>query len=113
MLLIYTTHPDIACAQRIAGLLLDRQLIACANIYPIQSMYFWEGKLVSEGEYVAILKTTSNLLEDVRQVIQEHHPYEVPCIIHLPADANTSYLNWIEASTTQPNSGSSQVDHTA
>ena len=98
ILLIYTTHPDKECAQHIAGLLLDRHLIACANIYPIHSMYRWENKIVSEEEYVALFKTKASQLEEVKKLIQNHHPYDVPCILHFPADGNAAYLDWIETS---------------
>jgi periplasmic divalent cation tolerance protein len=43
-LMFYVTHADEAAARRLADQLLERRLIACANIHPVSSAYWWEGK---------------------------------------------------------------------
>jgi periplasmic divalent cation tolerance protein len=40
----YITNPSKEEAKRIAKHLLDKRIIACANIFPIESMYWWDGK---------------------------------------------------------------------
>lgn len=79
----------------IASELLDRQLIACANLIPITSVYRWEGKVQNEDEVVLIAKTKTEAYDKLRQAIEELHPYEVPCILHLDAPANEAFSHWV------------------
>ena len=98
-LLFYVTHPDEATARRISESLVSQRLAACANVFPIQSAYWWDGAVQQEGEWVSILKTRTALESTLEKAIQEIHPYEVPCILRFEARANEAYEKWIEAST--------------
>ena len=48
--------------------LVKKRLIACANIFPINSMYWWKGKIVNYKESVIIAKT---LEKNFKKVINE------------------------------------------
>ena len=96
----YTTYPDKETAQKISRTLLEKRLIACANIYPIDSLYHWKGEIVEEQEWVAILKSSSHLKDRLIQAINEIHPYDVPCIVHWNADANEEYIKWVSRACT-------------
>ena len=98
-LVFYVTHPDEATAQRIADILLQARLVACANIFPITSAYWWEGVIAKEGEWVSILKTPLSLEVAVEAAILKVHPYEVPCVLRFEVKANEAYAVWIEEST--------------
>lgn len=55
---IYMTFPDEATAARVAGILLEERLIACANILPaVRSIYRWEGRTEDDAEVVAFAKS--------------------------------------------------------
>lgn len=92
----YITNPSKEEAKRIAKHLLDKRIIASANIFPVESMYWWEGQITELFEYVLIAKTSvanSRALEDdVRSI----HSYKVPCIIKLPASANYAFSEWLK-----------------
>ena len=98
-LVFYVTHPDEATAQRISGAMVEQRLAACANIFPIQSAYWWEGAVQQEGEWVSILKTRPELENALEQAILEIHPYTTPCILRFEVRANASYEKWVEAET--------------
>lgn len=98
-LVFYITHPDESSAQRMAGQLLERRLVACANIFPISSAYWWQGAIQREGEWVSIVKTRLELENALEQAIQGIHPYDTPCILRWEARANAAYEQWIEQST--------------
>jgi periplasmic divalent cation tolerance protein len=98
---VYVTAEDQAEAKRIAGGVVEERLAACANVLgPIQSIYWWEGK-VCEGEEVALVLKTSNdrkakLIDRIKQL----HSYDTPCIVCLPiAEGNPDFLEWIAAET--------------
>lgn len=97
--ILYTTHPDEACARRIGQSLLAERLIACANYFPMHSEYTWDAQLASEAEWVAIYKTSQQLALQVSKRIEALHPYEIPCIMQLTVQANEAYEQWIHAST--------------
>jgi periplasmic divalent cation tolerance protein len=92
---IYITNPSEAAAEKIAEHLLRKNLVACANIYPIKSMYWWKGELQKDSEWVALVKTTSELWDLVRTEIEKEHPYEVPCIMKTDVEANEAYEEWV------------------
>ncbi|NCC22163.1 MAG: divalent-cation tolerance protein CutA [Alphaproteobacteria bacterium] len=102
--MIYVTARDADEARRIAGALLEKKLIACANLLaPHTAMYRWKGDIVAEEEQAMILKTRVDLLEPVRAEICALHSYETPCIVAWPlAGGHGPFLQWIEAETETP-----------
>lgn len=83
-------------AHSISKLALEQKLAACTNIFPIQSMYPWEGKHHHEHEYVLILKTFPALTGEVQALIEHHHSYKTPCIMHWETEVNESYGKWMQ-----------------
>ncbi len=93
---IYVTAPDLDEAKRIARTVIQDKLGACANIYPITSIYRWRGDIEEEGEYALLIKTKTELVDAVTSRIRELHSYETPCIVSFKIDAgDPSYLSWI------------------
>ncbi len=97
--IIYVTHASEDEARRVSAELLQGRLVACANIFPIQSMYWWQGAMEEGQEWVSLLKTASARLDEVCRAIERIHPYEVPCIMQMKVKANEAYEQWIERET--------------
>lgn len=95
--LTYITHESEAEAQRISNLLLEARLVACANIFPIQSAYWWQGALENGSEWVSLVKTTPENREALQEAVLQTHPYTTPCILTMEATANEAYAAWIRA----------------
>ena len=97
MLVVLSTFPDEATAQRICAALVTEGLVACANIVPqVTSIYRWECELKQEGESLAILKLPADGFGRLEIRLTELHPYDVPEIVALRPDAvNAGYLSWI------------------
>ncbi|MBF0298064.1 MAG: divalent-cation tolerance protein CutA [Oligoflexia bacterium] len=98
--IIYTPFPNKESAIKSAKLLLEKKIIACANILDnALSIYSWEGKLEESTEVIMIMKTKTNLFDQVKESITSTHPYSCPCIISYKIDnGNKNYLQWIENS---------------
>ncbi len=93
---IYTTLDTEDAARDFASKLLDERLIACANVFPVWSMFHWEGAVKSQSELVVFLKTTRARVEDLRKRIPEIHPYEVPCIeVYGVNEAHAPFAKWL------------------
>ena len=95
---IYITHANELSAKKISSYLIDQKMVACANIFPITSAYWWKDHVQNEGEYVSIVKTKTENWEKVKKAVEEIHPYEVPCIMKLEVEANDAYEEWIRNS---------------
>ena len=93
--IIYITNPDRKTAKKIALRLLKKRLIACANIFPIESVYWWKGKIENAKEVVLILKTKEKF-DKIKNEVKKIHPYSIPCIIKFDAKANKEYEAWLE-----------------
>jgi len=97
--IIYITFPNEKEAKRITEELISKRLIACSNMFPMQSSYRWKGKVQSSDEIVAIVKTRTDNWKKVEEEIKRLHPYEVPCIIRFDVGANPEFEEWIQDET--------------
>ncbi len=95
---IYITAKNKREAQKISRHLLDRKLIACANIFPIESMFFWKDKFVDEEEYAIIAKTGAKFSR-VAGEVKKIHSYETPCICKFNVEANKDFERWVKKVT--------------
>lgn len=98
MMAIYITNPSKKHACDIARALLQKRLIACANIFPVESLYWWKGKMVEGKEWVAIFKTEDKKYARIQKEVRATHPYTVPCILKLSVEANKEYVEWVKES---------------
>lgn len=97
-LLVFCTCPDQAVAERLARLLVDERLVACANLLPgLRSIYRWQGAVQEDAEILLLLKTTAARMPELTERIARAHPYEVPEVIAMPIVAGLDrYLQWVE-----------------
>ena len=94
--IIYITTPSQEEAEKIALHLLEKKLIACAQFHPINSVYWWQGSLTKDNEFMLLAKTTEELYGLVKQEAEKIHSYAVPCIIGISSHVNDSYYNFIK-----------------
>ena len=92
---IYITNPTKREARKIAEYLLKKKLIGCANIFPVESLYWWKNKITDGKEFVLIAKTKKDNFEKVRKEVGKIHSYAIPCIVKIPARANRKYADWL------------------
>lgn len=88
-------------ARQISRTLVDRKLVACANIVraPVQSIYRWENKVELADEVLLLLKSSRPRFAAVESAIRKLHSYDLPEIIALPIAAGArGYLDWISRS---------------
>ena len=98
---IYTTLPDKATTKEIAKTLVNENLVACVNFFPIESIYRWKNKLTEDKEHALIMKTRKSLYRKVEKKLKELHPYEIPAIVSYEIkDGLSDYLSWIKMETT-------------
>lgn len=97
VIVVFSTFPSEDKAADITRTLVSEGLAACANLVPqVRSIYRWQGELCDERETLAILKTTRERFDALRDRLVALHPYEVPEVIALPVEAgHPPYLDWV------------------
>jgi periplasmic divalent cation tolerance protein len=95
--LIYSTFPTAAEAERVGAALVDRKLAACVNIFPgITAIYVWQGERQREGEAAMLIKTRAQLARSVIAEARKMHPYTNPALLVIPiADGSEDFVRWI------------------
>jgi periplasmic divalent cation tolerance protein len=64
--LVYSTFPSPAEAERVGGLPVDQGLAACVNLFPgMTAIRVWEGKRQRERETARLVKTRAVLAAQV------------------------------------------------
>ncbi len=88
-------------ALKIAGILLDEHLIACANLLaPAKSVFRWEGAVETGTEFMLLMKTQKKHVGEITARITHLHSYELPEISALPIeDGSAQYLQWVADET--------------
>ena len=100
-IMVYTTLPDKNITKKIAKTLVDENLVACVNFFPVESVYRWKNKITEDKEYALIMKTKKSLYRKVEKRLKELHPYEIPAIVSYEIKNGLSdYLSWIQEETT-------------
>ncbi|MEN6299222.1 MAG: divalent-cation tolerance protein CutA [Anaerolineaceae bacterium] len=98
--IILTTTGSKEETDRLAEMLISRQLAACVQVINIGSTYMWQGKITQEAEFLLLIKTASHLYSEVEKIIVENHSYEIPEIIQIPiVQGLPAYLAWIDENT--------------
>jgi periplasmic divalent cation tolerance protein len=100
-LLVLTNLPDRAAAERLADMVVAKNLAACVNILaPCRSVYRWKGAVQHDEEHPLLIKTTTERYGALEQALRAGHPYELPEIIAVPIERGLpAYLDWVAAET--------------
>jgi periplasmic divalent cation tolerance protein len=98
VLSIYATFASAEEAERIARVVVEERLAACANILaPVRSIYHWEGGIETAQEVAAIFKTHHWRSDALMERIAELHSFDVPCIVAWPIEKIVgNYAEWVE-----------------
>lgn len=87
-------------AETIGKALVESRLAACVNVLAgVCSLFRWEGAIERQEEMLMLVKSRSDLLPSIIEVVKRLHSYTVPEVIALPILAGSSdYLTWVDES---------------
>ena len=94
MIMAYIPCKNRREAESISKALLSKKLIACANIFPARSFYWWNGKIDSSYEAAIIAKSFGNKQKAIIEHVEKIHSYDIPCIEFIKSSANKKYEDW-------------------
>ncbi len=95
LLLVLTTVATRADADALARAMVEQRLAACVHIEAIDSVYHWEGAVQTEPEFRLLLKTAPQRHAALLEALRAAHPYELPAIVSLPAQAGRAFATWV------------------
>lgn len=99
-IVVTTTHDAEDKARALAAAVVRERLAACAQVYPINSVYWWDGDVQAEPEWRIDFKTRADLADRLAAFIGEQHSYDTPEIIGVPVvTGSTAYLDWVNSET--------------
>ena len=98
---VSTTVNTKETANKIARKLLDERVASCVQVLgPVNSNYWWKGRIERAKEWICLVKARANDFRRIEASIRKVHPYDVPEILAIPVlRGNTDYLNWIRKET--------------
>ncbi|MBW2064586.1 MAG: divalent-cation tolerance protein CutA [Deltaproteobacteria bacterium] len=101
---VHTTLESKEDAKKIARHLVEKRLVACAQVVgPISSTYWWKGEIQDEEEWLCIMKSKRDLYAQMEREIRAIHPYEEPEILATPViEGSKSYLEWLDDQVESP-----------
>lgn len=97
-IMIYVPCGSKEEAEKIGRALVEEKLAACANIFPISSIYRWKGKVETGQECVMMCKTAGDKFTKVKNLVKKLHSYELPVILFWKFRAEREVLDWIDSS---------------
>jgi periplasmic divalent cation tolerance protein len=100
---VYATFPSEEEARRIARILVEERLAACANLLGgCHSIYRWQGAVEEAEEVAALFKTRADRADALIVRLAELHSYEVPAAVVWPIQrSHEGYEQWVKAETTE------------
>lgn len=99
---IYATFPAKKTVLSISQKLIQKKLVVCANISEHDAIYFWNGRLYQEKEYVVFFKTREDKWKKAKNLILKKHPYQTPVILKFRIQGHTSgFKDWMDESLTR------------
>lgn len=98
---VITTTAERSEADSLAEAILKQRLEACVQIGgPIDSSYWWNGRIETSREFLLTIKTRRDLFPRLEAAILAQHSYEQPEILAMAAvEVTPGYLKWLEEQT--------------
>ncbi|MER7751526.1 divalent-cation tolerance protein CutA [Kitasatospora sp. NPDC097643] len=100
LVVVTTTHEGEEQARALASAAVGERLAACAQVYPVRSVYWWDGAVQDAEEWRIDLKTRAELADRLGAFIVARHDYQTPEVIAVPVvAAGSGYLAWVVEET--------------
>jgi periplasmic divalent cation tolerance protein len=99
-IVVFSTCASAEEAEKLARLVVERGLAACASVVPnVRSYYRWQGAVESADEHLLVIKSARRQFAALSAALERAHSYQVPEVLAVPVVAGAAaYLAWLEAS---------------
>ncbi len=97
-IVVLTTVANQEAGETLARKIVEAKMAACVQILPpMKSVYFWQGEIQIDSEYLLLIKTLAGKYDELEKFIQSNHSYDVPEIAALAAErVSENYHSWLK-----------------
>lgn len=96
MVFIYTTCRDVEQAKDLGRRIIKARVASCVNIWPLDSIYSWEGEVKEDQEAALLIKTNEPKVADLEAFIVKNHSYTTPFVATVNVHRlNREYKEWM------------------
>ena len=97
-IVVLTTCDSKKRADKLARHLVKQRVAACVNVLPkARSIYRWKDQVEDAVEWMLVIKSRRDLMDELRSAIGKIHAYEVPELLALPVvDGAENYIVWLD-----------------
>jgi periplasmic divalent cation tolerance protein len=89
--------PNKTNAKKITSELVKRKLIFFGQIFPVESLYWWDGKVFPDKQSVIFAEGNQKDLLEIERAIRKFHQDKVPCWSVLEVSKiSAASRNWIK-----------------
>lgn len=97
MAFILTNFSSEASARSVSRILMQEQAITSVNMFQRHlSLYTWKGERFEQSETAAMFKTSVANKNRLLQRLTDLHPYDLPSLVCLSAEAIEEYVAWLK-----------------
>ncbi len=92
----YLTCADNNEAHKIAKVLLEKRLVACAKFLPVDCKFRWQGEITDGQEILTIMESRADLFDLAEAEIAKIHSYETFVLEMLPVEkVSAAAVSWM------------------
>lgn len=100
MVIIYLTCASDAEAKKITLAILNAKLAACVRRMPIESDYWWAGRIQHSSEVMLMIESIAERFDDINKLVESLHSYQDYVLTEVPVTHTTpGVLKWIDETT--------------
>lgn len=97
MIILYLTCADENEAKTISDALLDAKLVACVRRSPVNSSYWWDGKINNDGEVLLMMESLEEKFDEIEQTVTKLHSYDEFVLTAVPVIKTTPGVSkWLD-----------------
>lgn len=100
MIILYLTCANDAEAEKIALAILDAKLAACVRRMPVESDYWWDGRIQHGSEVMLMIESKPEKFDSINTLVGQLHSYKDYVLTAVEVTQTTpGVLQWIDKTT--------------
>ena len=100
MIILYLTCANDTEAAKIALAILDAKLAACVRRMPVESDYWWDGRIQHSSEVMLMIESKAEKFDGINTLVEQLHSYKDYVLTAVPVVQTTpGVLQWIDETT--------------
>ena len=97
MIIYYLTCANDAEAKTIGMALLEAKLAVCVRRIPVESSYWWDGKINNDAEILLMIESREDKFEAINHLVRKLHSYNTYVLTAVPVVQTTpDIVRWID-----------------